>query len=113
MVAGVTVLACRIGDDLFAYHDRCGSCGQSLAGAVLHRRMGAKAPGGRSAATRGINTGEAVLRCPQCHAHFDAVHAGAGLDDAAGADVHLEPLPLLVRDGVLSLAVLAETTGVT
>jgi Fe-S cluster biogenesis protein NfuA/nitrite reductase/ring-hydroxylating ferredoxin subunit len=100
MVAGVTVLACRVGDDLFAYHDRCGSCGQSLAGAVLHRRMGAK-------------IGEAVLRCPQCHAHFDAVHAGAGLDDAARADVHLEPLPLLVRDGVLSLAVLAETTGVT
>jgi Fe-S cluster biogenesis protein NfuA/nitrite reductase/ring-hydroxylating ferredoxin subunit len=100
MVAGVTVLACRIGDDLFAYHDRCGSCEQSLAGAVLHRRMGTK-------------IGEAVLRCPQCHAHFDAVHAGASLDDAAGVNVHLDPLPLLVRDGVLSLAVLAETTGVT
>jgi Fe-S cluster biogenesis protein NfuA/nitrite reductase/ring-hydroxylating ferredoxin subunit len=97
MVAGVTVLACRVGDDVYAYLDRCGSCGQSLAGAVLHRRMGA---------------GDAVLRCPQCHAHFDAVHAGAGLDDAAGSDVHLDPLPLLVRDGVLSLAVLAETTGV-
>jgi hypothetical protein len=51
------------------------------------------------------------LRCPQCHAHFDAVHAGACLDDA-GADVHLDPLPLLVRDGVLSLAVLAEPSGV-
>ena len=100
MVAGVTVLACRVGVDLFAYRDRCGSCGQSLAGAVLHRRMGAK-------------IGEAVLRCPKCHAHFDAVHAGACLDDAAGPDVHLDPLPLLVRDGVLSLAVLAETTGVT
>jgi Fe-S cluster biogenesis protein NfuA/nitrite reductase/ring-hydroxylating ferredoxin subunit len=100
MVAGVTVLACRIGDDLFAYRDRCGSCAESLAGAVLHRRMGAK-------------IGEAVLRCPQCHAHFDAVHAGASLDDAAGPDVHLDPLPLLVRNGVLSMAVLAETTGVT
>jgi Fe-S cluster biogenesis protein NfuA/nitrite reductase/ring-hydroxylating ferredoxin subunit len=99
-VAGMTVLVCRVGDDLFAYRDRCGSCGESLAGAVLHRRMGAK-------------IGEAVLRCPQCHAHFDAVHAGASLDDAAGPDVHLDPLPLLVRDGVLSLAVLAETTGVT
>jgi Fe-S cluster biogenesis protein NfuA/nitrite reductase/ring-hydroxylating ferredoxin subunit len=100
MVAGVPVLACRVGDDLFAYRDRCASCGQSLEGAVLHRRMGSA-------------IGEAVLRCPQCHAHFDAVHAGAGLDDAAAPDVHLEPLPLLMRDGVLSLAVLAETTGVT
>jgi nitrite reductase/ring-hydroxylating ferredoxin subunit len=100
MVAGLTVLACRVGDDLFAYRDRCGACGESLAGAVLHRRMGAK-------------IGEAVLRCPQCHAHFDAVHAGASLDDEAGPEVHLEPLPLLVRDGVLALAVFAETTGVT
>jgi|KBSSwiStaDraftv2_1062776.scaffolds.fasta_scaffold01768_2 Fe-S cluster biogenesis protein NfuA/nitrite reductase/ring-hydroxylating ferredoxin subunit len=98
LVAGMTVLACRVGDELFAYRDRCGNCSQSLAGAVLHRRMGAK-------------IGEAVLRCPQCHAHFDAVHAGACLDDA-GADVHLDPLPLLVRDGVLSLAVLAEPSGV-
>ncbi len=100
MVAGVMVLACRVGDQLFAYHDRCGRCAQSLAGAVLHRRMGAA-------------IGEAVLRCPQCNAHFDAVRAGAGLDDGAGSGVHLDPLPLLVRDGVLSLAVHAETTGVT
>jgi Fe-S cluster biogenesis protein NfuA/nitrite reductase/ring-hydroxylating ferredoxin subunit len=100
MVAGVTVLACRVGDDLFAYHDRCGSCGQSLAGTVLHRRMGAK-------------IGEAVLRCPQCHAHFDVVHAGVSMDDGAGPEVHLDPLPLLVRDGVLSLAAVAEPTGVT
>ncbi|PRC47544.1 hypothetical protein C6A85_84405, partial [Mycobacterium sp. ITM-2017-0098] len=38
-VAGTTVLACRIGDDVYAYQDRCGCCGESLAGAVLHRRM--------------------------------------------------------------------------
>ena len=62
----------------------------------MHRPMGAP-------------IGEAVLRCPRCHAHFDAVHAGAGLDDAA---VHLDPIPLLLRDGVLSVAVLAEATGV-
>ena len=46
LVAGVPVVACRIGDDLFAYRDRCGNCGESLAGAALHRRMGAAAPGG-------------------------------------------------------------------
>jgi hypothetical protein len=37
------------------------------------------------------------------------VHAGAGLDD--GPQRHLDPIPLLVRDGVLSLAVPAEPIG--
>ena len=34
-----------------------------------------------------------------------------GLDDAS-AQPHLDPIPLLRRDGVLSVAVLAEATGV-
>jgi Fe-S cluster biogenesis protein NfuA/nitrite reductase/ring-hydroxylating ferredoxin subunit len=99
LVAGVPILACRVGDDLFAYHDRCGRCGDSMAGAQLHRPMGSP-------------IGAAVLRCPRCHAHFDAVHAGAGLDDTDETTTHLDPIPLLLRDGVLSVAVLAEATGV-
>jgi Fe-S cluster biogenesis protein NfuA/nitrite reductase/ring-hydroxylating ferredoxin subunit len=99
LVAGVQILACRVGDELFAYHDRCGSCHESLAGAALHRPMGSA-------------IGEAVLRCPRCHAHFDAVHAGAGLDRTARTTSHLDPIPLLLRDGVLSVAVVAEATGV-
>jgi Fe-S cluster biogenesis protein NfuA/nitrite reductase/ring-hydroxylating ferredoxin subunit len=95
-VAGTTVLACRVGDQLFAYRDRCGCCGESLAGAALHRRLGA-------------SSRDAVLRCPRCHAHFDVVHAGACVDgnssDNGQADAHLEPIPLLERDGVLSMAV--------
>jgi hypothetical protein len=67
-----------------------------MAGAALHRPMGAP-------------IGEAVLRCPRCHAHFDVVHAGAGLGENPA---HLEPIPLLPRDGVLSVAVIAEATGV-
>jgi Fe-S cluster biogenesis protein NfuA/nitrite reductase/ring-hydroxylating ferredoxin subunit len=99
LVAGVPILACRVGDDLFAYHDRCGRCGESMAGAQLHRPMGAP-------------IGAAVLRCPRCHAHFDAVHAGAGMDETVEQPTHLDPIPLLLRDGVLSVAVLAEATGV-
>jgi Fe-S cluster biogenesis protein NfuA/nitrite reductase/ring-hydroxylating ferredoxin subunit len=96
-VAGVVVLACRVGDQLYAYRDHCPGCDGSLAGAALHRRAGSSDP---------------VLRCPRCHAHFDVVHAGAGLDDLEnGAERHLDPIPLLLRDGVLSLAVPAEPMG--
>ena len=99
LVAGVPILACRVGDNLFAYHDRCGRCDDSLAGAVLHRPLGAP-------------IGVAVLRCPRCGAHFDAVHAGAGAGNTGEQAAHLDPIPLLLRDGVPSVAVLAEATGV-
>ncbi|MCZ8381678.1 NifU family protein [Mycobacterium sp. CPCC 205372] len=92
-VAGATVLACRVGDDLFAYRDGCGACGDSLAGAVLHRRMG---------------SADVVLRCPHCRAHFDVAHGGRSVDDDRPA-AHLEPVPMLVRDGVLSMALPAAT----
>jgi Fe-S cluster biogenesis protein NfuA/nitrite reductase/ring-hydroxylating ferredoxin subunit len=93
-VADAVVLACRVGDQLYAYRDHCPACDGSLAGAALHRSVAGRDP---------------VLRCPRCHAHFDVVHAGASLDD--GAARHLDPIPLLVRDGVLSIAVPAEPMG--
>jgi nitrite reductase/ring-hydroxylating ferredoxin subunit len=80
LVAGATVVVCRVGQNLFAYHDRCGECAQSMAGAALDG---------------------AVLRCPICHAAFDVVHAGASVTGTG----HLEPIPLLTHDGVLSMAV--------
>jgi Fe-S cluster biogenesis protein NfuA/nitrite reductase/ring-hydroxylating ferredoxin subunit len=96
-VAGAVVLACRVGDQLYAYRDHCPACDGSLAGAVLHRRA---------------TTAEPVLRCPRCQAHFDVVHAGASLDEPAnGVARHLDPVPLLLRDGVLSIAVSAEPMG--
>jgi len=96
-VAGVAVLACRVGDQLYAYRDHCPACDGSLAGAALHRRAAG---------------GDPVLRCPRCHAHFDVVHAGASLDGLSnGAERHLDPVPLLRRDGVLSVAVPAEPMG--
>src|ERR1700728_2396219 len=36
-VAGLVVLACRVGDQLYAYRDHCPACDGSLAGAALHR----------------------------------------------------------------------------
>lgn len=80
-VSDTTVLACCVGEKLFAYRDHCPVCDDTLAGADLQGER---------------------LCCPRCQAHFDVVRAGAGLDDAAGT--HLEPLPLLSRDGVLSVA---------
>lgn len=96
-VAGVTVLACRVGDSMYAYLDLCPGCDDSLAGAQLHRRLGADR--------------DPVLRCPRCGAHYDVVHAGASVDETAIG--HLQPVPLLVRDGVWSLALQAEPTGLS
>lgn len=88
-IDGVPVCACRIGSDLFCFRDRCGHCGQGLVGAVVERQLGAA-------------RGTAVLRCARCRAHFDVRRAGAGLDDPAE---HLEPLPVLVRDGTITVAI--------
>jgi Fe-S cluster biogenesis protein NfuA/nitrite reductase/ring-hydroxylating ferredoxin subunit len=83
-VSGATALVCRVGGrdggGIYAYRDRCSACTGTLAGSQLSG---------------------AVLRCPNCGAGFDVVHAGAGV----GGDSHLDPIPVLVRDGVLSMAV--------
>ncbi|WNG89649.1 NifU family protein [Mycobacterium sp. ITM-2016-00317] len=81
-VEDMSALVCRVGGSVFAYRDRCPACAGSLAGAAL--------------------TG-AVLHCPGCGAGFDVVHAGCGV----GGDGHLQPIPVLERSGVLSLAVSA------
>ena len=78
VVAGTTLLVCRVGDQTLAYRDHCPVCDDSLAGAHLHGT---------------------VLDCPRCGTHFDVVRAGAGPDGT-----HLEPLPMLSRDGVPSVA---------
>jgi Fe-S cluster biogenesis protein NfuA/nitrite reductase/ring-hydroxylating ferredoxin subunit len=91
--AGASILACRIADQTFAYRDHCPICDDSLAGSVLRHRDAATDP---------------VLECPCCHTHFDVVHAGVGLDRSKA---HLDPLPLLTRDGVLSVALRGERVG--
>jgi Fe-S cluster biogenesis protein NfuA/nitrite reductase/ring-hydroxylating ferredoxin subunit len=93
-VGGQPVLVCRVGADLYVYRDRCPACEQSLAGAEL--RGGPDSP-----------AGDAVLCCPACGAQYDAVRAGVRLD----GDGHLDPLPMLTRDGRISVAVPAEVAG--
>lgn len=85
VVGAVTVLACRVADRLFAYRDHCPVCANTLAGADLRGER---------------------LRCPRCESRFDVVHAGAGLDVPGG--IHLDPLPLLSRGDVLSVALPAQ-----
>src|SRR6476661_336424 len=89
LVAGVEVITCRIGPDVYAFVDRCPRCTHSMPGASLQRALAAPVGGG-------------LLRCPHCRSHFDVRKAGACLEDKG---LHLDPLPLLLRDGVPSVAV--------
>ncbi|OBH03444.1 MULTISPECIES: NifU family protein [unclassified Mycobacterium] len=84
LVSGTPLLVCRVGDLPLAYRDHCPVCDDTLAGAQLS---------------------DALLGCPRCGTQFDIVHAGAGPDGT-----HLEPLPLLLREGMPSVA-LGEPMG--
>ncbi|MFC8827931.1 NifU family protein [Streptomyces sp. NPDC057137] len=96
---GLPVVACRIGTDLFAFRDRCARCERPMEGATLARRLG----GG---------SGDGVLRCSACRAHYDVRRAGACLDaEADGA--HLDPLPLLADGASVSVAVPATPVAAT
>ena len=89
-VEGLDVLLCRLLSGVYAYRDACAACGAAFDGATVQR-----AP---------ATPGSAVLTCRGCGAHFDVRRAGADLDRP---DRHLEPVPLLDRDGVVEVAVRA------
>lgn len=88
VIDGVTLLACRVGDRTFAYRDHCPVCAASMAGSQLRERL---------------------LRCAGCGTDFDVVHAGTAAVDGSAA--HLEPIPLLTHDGLLSVALRADALG--
>jgi Fe-S cluster biogenesis protein NfuA/nitrite reductase/ring-hydroxylating ferredoxin subunit len=92
LIGGYPVLACRSGQDVYAYRDYCPRCTGSMAGATLQGAVTAQAGG-------------SLLSCPTCRGHFDVRHAGACLEDK---DLHLDPLPLLVQGGVLTVAIPTE-----
>jgi Fe-S cluster biogenesis protein NfuA/nitrite reductase/ring-hydroxylating ferredoxin subunit len=85
----VALLACRLSTDLFVFRDYCPRCTSRMAGASLERRLG-------------YPVGDGVLRCRGCRSHYDVRRAGACVE-AEGE--HLTPLPLLVRDAVVAVAV--------
>ncbi|MFF2852766.1 NifU family protein [Streptomyces sp. NPDC058001] len=83
-VGGHPLLLVRLPGNLYAYRDRCPSCGGGLGAAVLD--------------------GES-LRCARCAAQFDVRRAGHG--DRG----HLEPVPLLEEDGAVRVALPGELLG--
>lgn len=89
------LIGCRVGSDFYAFLDRCGRCSAGLAGASLGRLLGGAA-------------GDAALRCPTCGAHFAVRRAGACLEQP---ELHLDPLPLLVSQGVATVAVPSEAAA--
>ncbi len=89
-VDGSGLVLCRLLSGVYAYRDACAACGASLADAGM-----ARAP---------ATPGSAVLTCRACGAHFDVRKAGADLDQP---DRHLDPVPLLERDGAVEVAVRA------
>ncbi|WNI28772.1 NifU family protein [Streptomyces sp. ITFR-6] len=88
-VGRMPVVVCRVSADLFAFEDRCARCERPFEGAALARRLG----GG---------SGDAILRCAGCRAHYDVRRAGVCLDED---DAHLAPLPLLAEGGEVSVSV--------
>jgi Fe-S cluster biogenesis protein NfuA/nitrite reductase/ring-hydroxylating ferredoxin subunit len=93
LVGRYPMVACRIAQDIYAYRDYCPRCTGSMAGATLQRPVTEAADG-------------SLLTCPTCRGHFDVRHAGTCLEDK---DLQLDPLPLLVQGGVLSVAVPRES----
>jgi Fe-S cluster biogenesis protein NfuA/nitrite reductase/ring-hydroxylating ferredoxin subunit len=85
---GLEIVLCRLLSGVYAYRDACAGCGASFEGARL-----ARAP---------AVPGSAVITCRACGAHYDVRAAGADLDVPGR---HLEPVPLLDRDGVIEVAV--------
>jgi Fe-S cluster biogenesis protein NfuA/nitrite reductase/ring-hydroxylating ferredoxin subunit len=79
-VAGERIAFCLAAGERYAYRDRCPGCGAALEAARVDA---------------------AALACPGCGRRFDVCRAGRGLDDAA---LHLEPVPLVVRDGAVRVS---------
>jgi len=79
-VAGAAVLFIKLEDTLVAYRDLCADCGVALAGSTLRA---------------------SELCCAGCGHRFDIQRAGRSLETP---QLYLQPVPLLVRDGQVQVA---------
>jgi Fe-S cluster biogenesis protein NfuA/nitrite reductase/ring-hydroxylating ferredoxin subunit len=79
-VEGLSVLLCSLEDNLYAYRNKCASCGSLLDGGRLD---------------------EERLTCAACGQAFNIRLAGRSVE---GASLHLQPLPLLQQNGSLRIA---------
>ena len=80
-VSGSPALFFNVDGSFYAYRDRCPHCGASLEGGALD------------------GTG---IGCPGCNRQYDIRLAGRCLD---APDQHLEPIPLLVQNDTVKVAV--------
>jgi Fe-S cluster biogenesis protein NfuA/nitrite reductase/ring-hydroxylating ferredoxin subunit len=80
-IGGINVILCRLGETFFAYQDSCPSCRAALRIGALQKD---------------------ILTCSSCGCGFDVRRAGQAVD-ASG--LHMEPLPLLGREGGLLMAI--------
>jgi Fe-S cluster biogenesis protein NfuA/nitrite reductase/ring-hydroxylating ferredoxin subunit len=82
-IQGKSLLFCQVGGTYYAYSNRCSGCN-----APLHD--------GRLEGT--------TLSCSSCGRHYDVCRAGRCLD---APDLFLEPVPLLLEDGKVKVALSA------
>jgi len=80
-VAGQPLVFIKIEETFYAYRDACSACGEPLERGALHG---------------------ADLACPSCTRHYDVRRAGRCLD---APSLSLEPIPLLVHDDIVKVAV--------
>jgi Fe-S cluster biogenesis protein NfuA/nitrite reductase/ring-hydroxylating ferredoxin subunit len=72
VVAGLTLMVCRVNGNLYAYRNICPACGLPLVEGVMEKNH---------------------LGCKHGH-QYDVLCAGRGLEDS---NIHLTPLPLLLQ----------------
>lgn len=80
-VDGVRIVVCRAGESLYAYRNVCPACGTGWRDGMLDGN---------------------ALTCSSCGQRYDAQLAGRGLERR---ELYLDPLPLLVDDGQIRIAV--------
>jgi len=81
---GIPLVLCKVGEDFYAYRDHCPACNMPLHLGALEKE---------------------ALGCRLGH-RYDVRAAGRRIGDGEG---HLDPIPLLVKDGVAQVAVPRET----